>query len=98
MLRVAIMQEIATVLKGTASLHGHVPGHLLHPSLVRVNGNPGDVHLAAFEMDEKQHVVGDQSSQREDLHCEKIGPRQHRQVSPNECRPGGRVPALRRRR
>src|ERR1035437_8650378 len=57
-LRVAIMQEIATVLKRTASLHGHVPGHLLHPRLVRVDGDPGDVHLAALEVDEKQHVVG----------------------------------------
>src|SRR5450830_179240 len=92
------MQEIATVLKGAASLHGHVPGHLLHPRLIRVNGDPGDVHLAALEMDEKQHVVGHQSSQREDLHREKVGPRQHRQVSPNECRPGGRVLALRRGR
>ena len=24
-------------------------------------------------------------------HREKVGPRQHRQVSPNECLPGGRV-------
>jgi hypothetical protein len=57
------MQEIATVSNGAASLHGHVPGHLLHPSLMRMNGNPGDVHLTALEMDEKQHVVGRQSSQ-----------------------------------
>src|SRR5450759_4428135 len=57
------MQEIATVPKRAASLHGNIPGHLLHPSLVRVNGDPGDVHLAALEMDEKQHVIGHQSSQ-----------------------------------
>src|SRR5450830_244764 len=92
------MQEIATVLKGAASLHGHVPGHLLHPSLVRVNGDPGNVHLAALEVNEKQHVVGHQSAQREDLRREEVGPRQHRQVSQNECRPGGRVLALRRGR
>src|SRR5664280_1564262 len=48
------MQEIATVSKGAASLHGHVPSHLPHPLLVRVNGDPGDVHLAALKMDEKQ--------------------------------------------
>ena len=51
------MQEIATISKGAASLHGHVPGHLLHPLLIRVDGDPGDVHLTALEMDEKQHVV-----------------------------------------
>jgi hypothetical protein len=36
------------------------PGHLLHPRLVRVNGNANDIHPAALKMDEKQHVVGDQ--------------------------------------
>jgi hypothetical protein len=64
------MQEIATVSKGAASLHGYGTGHLLHPLLVRVDRDRGDVHLSAPEMDEKQHVVGRQSSQREDLHCE----------------------------
>src|ERR1700733_15626768 len=83
------MQEIAAVSKGAASLHSHIPSHLLHPSLVRVDGDPGDFHLAALEMDKEQHVVSHQSAQREDLHCEKVGPRQHRQVSPNECCPGG---------
>jgi hypothetical protein len=70
-LGIAIMQEIPTVSEGAASFHGHVPGDLLHPSLVRMNGNPGDVHLAALQMDEKQHVAGHQSSQREDLHVKK---------------------------
>src|SRR5674536_6985 len=83
------MQEIATVSKGAASLHGRVPSHLLHPLLIWVNGDPGDVYLAALKMDEKQRVVCHQSAQRKDLHCEKVGPRQHRQVSPNECCPGG---------
>src|SRR5260370_41649976 len=55
------MQEIAAVSKGAASLHGHVPSHLLHPLLVRVDSDPGDVHLAALEMDEKQHEVGHRS-------------------------------------
>src|SRR5664280_1651835 len=85
------MQEIATVAKGATSLHGHVPGHLLHPLLVRVNGDPGNVHLAALEVNEKQHVVGHQSAQREDLRREEIGTRQHRQVSPNECCPSHRA-------
>src|SRR5207245_7756733 len=64
-LRVAIMQEIAAVPKGAASLHGHVPGDLLHPRLVRVNRDTGDVHPAALKMDEKQHVVGHQPAQRQ---------------------------------
>src|ERR1019366_6165019 len=90
------MQEIATVSKGAASLHGHVPGHLLHPLLVRVNGDPGDVDLAALEMNEKQNIVGHQSAQREDLRGKKTSSRQHRHVSSDECRPSGRVFTLRR--
>ena len=34
-LGVAIVQEIAAVPQRAASLHGHVPGDLLHPPLVR---------------------------------------------------------------
>jgi hypothetical protein len=49
--RIAIMQKIATVLKGAASLHGRVPGHLQHPLLVRVIGDPGNVNPAALEVD-----------------------------------------------
>src|SRR6202171_4906064 len=78
------MQEIATVSKGAVSLPGHVPSHLLHPLLVRLDVDPGDVYLPTLKMDEKQHVVCHQSAQRKDLHCEKVGPRKHRQVSQNE--------------
>jgi hypothetical protein len=51
--RVVIMQEIAAVPSDPASFHGHVSRHLLHPWLVGMDGDPGDVHPAAFEMDEK---------------------------------------------
>jgi len=52
------MQEITTVPQGAASLHSHVPSDLVHPRLIRLNGDSGDVHPAALKMDEKQHVVG----------------------------------------
>src|ERR1700731_5398999 len=51
------MQEIATASEGAASLHGHIAGGLLHPPLVRMTRDPGDVHPAGLEMNEKQHVV-----------------------------------------
>jgi hypothetical protein len=54
------MQEIAATPQSAASLHGHVAGHLLHPRLVRVNGNASNIHPAALKMDEKQHILGDQ--------------------------------------
>jgi len=46
-LGVAIVQQIAAVSQRTAALHGHVAGDLLHPPLIRVNRDPGDVHPAA---------------------------------------------------
>jgi hypothetical protein len=72
--------------------------HLLHPPLVRVNGNAGDVHLAALEMDEKQHVVGHQPAQRQHLRGQEVGPSQQRQMGPNESRPSCRALALGRGR
>jgi hypothetical protein len=39
-----------------ADLHGRVAGDLLHPSLIRMNGDPGDTHPAALDMDEEQHI------------------------------------------
>jgi hypothetical protein len=52
-LRVAIVQKIATVSKEAASVHGRVPGDLLHPLLVRVEGDARDVDLAALKMNKE---------------------------------------------
>jgi hypothetical protein len=69
------------------------------PSMARLDGSTADdVHTAALEMNEEQHVVGHQPSQRENLDSEEVGCREQREVSPNGFRPGGRRFALRRRR
>jgi hypothetical protein len=59
-----------------------------------MNGNASDIHPAALEMDEKQHVVGHQPAQRQHLRGEEIGPCQQRQMDPNEGPPGCRALAL----
>src|SRR5262245_3975822 len=71
---ISFMQYIATVPQDAASLHGHISGHLLHPQLVWVNGDSRDVHPAAIKVDEEQHVVGHQSTQREHFGGEKSVP------------------------
>ena len=96
--RIAVMQKIATVSKGAAALHGRVPGDLLHPLLVRMIGDPGNVNPAALEMDKEEDVVSHQASPREDLHREEVGACQQREVSSNEFCPGCRPLALRGRR
>src|SRR5436190_24288082 len=88
------MQEIAAVAQRATPLHSYVAGDLLHPRLVRLNGDPGDVYAAALKTDEKQHVVGDQPAQREHLRGEEVRPRQQRQVGPDEGRPGCQALAL----
>ena len=63
-----------------------------------MNGEPGDIHSAALEVDEEQHVVGYQPAQRQHLGGEEVGPCQQLHVSPDEVRPRGCALALRRRR
>lgn len=92
------MQEISTIPQRAAIVRGRVPGDLLHPSLIRMNGDPGDVHSPALEMDEEQHVVGHQPAQRQHLGGEEVGSRQQRQVRPDEGGPRRRALAFRRRR
>jgi hypothetical protein len=75
---------------GSLAAHRILPwscSGLLHPPLIRVNGNAGDVHPAALEMHEKQHVVGHQPAQRQHLRGQEVGPSQQRQMDPNESRP-----------
>jgi hypothetical protein len=63
-----------------------------------MRSDAGDVHTAALEMNEEQHVVGHQPSQRENFDREEVGCREQRKVSPDEFRPGGRTFVFRRRR
>ena len=59
-----------------------------------MGGDAADVHTAALEVNEEQHVVGHQSSKRENLDREEVGCREEGEVGPNEFRPGGRTSAL----
>jgi hypothetical protein len=87
---------MAAVSKGTASIHRHVSGYLLRPLLVRVDSEAGNINPAALQMDKKQHVIGHQSSQRDDLDRKEVGAGHHRKVSANEFCPRRRALALRR--
>jgi len=53
-----------------------------------MGGDAGDVHTAALEVNEEQHVVGDQSSKRENLDREEVGCREEGEVGPNKFCPG----------
>ena len=68
---------VENISASMAALLGRIAGDLLHPLFIRMSGNAGDAHPAAFQMQEEQHVVGNQSSPGEHFHGEEIGPSQH---------------------
>src|SRR5215469_18696751 len=54
------MQQIAAASQASPLLHGHVSCLLLHPPLIRVRRESCQVHPASLQVDEEQHVVGQQ--------------------------------------
>ena len=96
-LRVPVVEQIPAILKEAPSVHGYVPCHLLHPAVSRMDGDPSDVYLAAFDVDEEQNIEGHQSTKGEDLHTEEVGSCEDRQVRTNERCPCRRVLPLRGR-
>ena len=64
-------------------VHG-IAAYLLHPFLVRMFRDPGNVHASAFQMEEEQHIVGYKPSPAEHLNREEIAPCQHVQMSREE--------------
>ena len=56
-----------------------------------------DMNLPATQVDEKEHVVGHQATQRPDLGGEKVGRDQHVHMCADELLPGGGRLALWRR-
>ena len=72
-LAVPVMDEKASAGQKAPVGHGDVAGDLLHPLLVGVRCQPGNVDLPAGEVDEEEDVVGNQSLERPDLCREEVG-------------------------
>jgi len=61
---VAIMQEVPAVDQKTRIFHRHIARHLFHPLLIRMMCDSGQAYPPALQINEKQHVVRNQSSER----------------------------------
>ena len=48
----------------TGIFHRHIARHLLHPLLIRMMCDSGQAYPLALQINEKQHVVRNQSSER----------------------------------
>src|SRR5215471_4022139 len=94
---VAIMQRVPPLVEKSPVFTRCIAGHLLHPCLIRMPGNPGQADAATLQMNEEQHVVRHQTTPCKDLDCEEINARQHRHMGLNEFLPGCCLAALRRR-
>ena len=75
-LRISVMQRIAAASQASPLLHSHVSRLLLHPPLVRVRRESCQVHPASLQVDEEQHIVGQQPLERQDFRREEVHSRQ----------------------
>ena len=74
---------------------GQVPCELCHPGLVRMTGDPGDLHGAGLELHDEEDEIADQSAQGQHLDGEKVGRREAVPVSGQKRLPGRLRAALR---
>ena len=71
-----------------------VPGHLLHPALVGMHGDPGEGDSPTIQVDEKQHVVRHQASPGKYFNREEVRPKQDVHVPADEFLPSGGLAPL----
>ena len=92
------MDDVAAITKKTLFVHGQVSGDLFHPSFIGIWCDAGDLDLTALKMDKEQHIISDQSAQRQHLYREKVSPRKDRHVRADEVGPSCRTLTRRRGR
>jgi hypothetical protein len=74
---------------------GDIARDLFNPELIGRVGQPAQHNLARPQMNEKEHVNGDQSGGRPDFGGKEIRGPEHLLVAPDEFGPGGMAPPLR---
>src|SRR5580658_10777533 len=94
-LGVTIVEHIAASTSRAPIVLRGVAGHLLHPFIVRMSRDSGHVDAPAFQVDEEEHVVGNESSPREHFQSEKVRARQNIHVRRDEIPPRSRSAPLR---
>jgi hypothetical protein len=95
--RVAVVYQISFPAQEAVGQVGAIARHLAHPAAVRMTSDSRDLHGAAGDIDEEQHVVCHQSSGREDLDSKEVCCRHAIQVRPQKCRPPHALISLRHR-
>ena len=68
--------------------------NLLHPLLIWMSRDSGDVHASSFQMQKEQNVVRHQASPRQHLDGEEVGSCEHVQAPADEFLPSCRLTPL----
>jgi len=85
--RIPIEQKVAFPHQEAVLGIEQVPGDLIHPDPVRTAREPGDLHLAARDVDQEQDMVSDKSDPRDGLDGEEVSSRNRPQVQLDERGP-----------
>ncbi|MCU1334621.1 MAG: Carbohydrate-selective porin OprB [Bryobacterales bacterium] len=81
-------------MKVTPTVLRRAAGDLLHPLLVGVSGDPGYSDAPAFQVEEEQHIIGNQPAPAKDRHREEVAPSQYVHMSCEEVLPGRDLASL----
>jgi len=63
---------MAAASQASPLLHSHVSRLLLHPLLIRVRRESSQAYPASLQVDEEQHIVGQQSLERQDFRRKEV--------------------------
>ena len=70
--RVSVVDQVARVAQESVHRIKQIPGHLLHPSIIRCNTDPGNVHCAGLHLDDEEDPVADRSEHAQNLDAEEV--------------------------
>ena len=89
------MQQIAAAFQASPLLLCQVSSLLLHPILVRVRCESYQAHSASLQVDEEQHIIGQQPLQGQDFRREEVHSDQDVPVCADKVFPRNGLLALR---
>ena len=95
--RIAIVNQLARGPQKAIDRVGEMAGQLFHPRAIRLRMDPGDVHAAGLELDQKEDEVPSKTGQRHHLDREQVGRRQAVPLRLQKCLPRRALTALGRR-
>ena len=91
------MDEIADILEKPMDGVGEIPGHLLHPGIVGIVDNTGDVDASSLELHDDEHGVAHEPAKGEDLDIEEVHGSQDTKMILEKGLPSRATPPLRSR-